>query len=83
MRLHGTTAAGVLVVITLLFFVPFAENAEGGEKIDNNSTIDNSTTKVLERSRRDYDHGDYHVKCKSSNTGDYQSFQSYLTKVVL
>ena len=78
MRLHGTTAAGVLVVITLLFFVPFAENAEGGEKIDNNST-----TKVLERSRRDYDHGDYHVKCKSSNTGDYQSLESYLTKVVL
>jgi pyrroline-5-carboxylate reductase len=23
------------------------------------------------RSRRDYDHGDYHVKCKHSNTGEF------------
>ena len=46
-----------LVFISSLAFLPFAEN------------VGNSSGYLLDRKRRDYDHGDYHVKCKSSNTG--------------
>jgi hypothetical protein len=29
------------------------------------------SAEIVERRKRDYDHGDYHVKCKSSNTGKF------------
>ncbi len=46
-----------LVLLSSLTFLPFTES------------VANSSGYLLDRRRRDYDHGDYHVKCKSSNTG--------------
>ena len=51
-----------IAVLTILSILPSVENVD--EKFSNDSKISNL------RQRRDYDHGDYHVKCKSSNTGE-------------
>ena len=59
-----------LVLLVAVAMVPQSESLLP-EDVFANSTATPTTTKLLERSRRDYDHGDYHVKCKSSNTGGY------------
>jgi len=47
---------------------PFAETVNTNDDFENASNFSRNGSAV--RRRRDYDHGDYHVKCKSSNTGE-------------
>jgi hypothetical protein len=47
---------------------PFAETVDNNDGFEDASNFSRNGSAV--RRRRDYDHGDYHVKCKSSNTGE-------------
>ena len=56
-----------LIAISCFIEFRFAENVDN----DDFENFSNFSKKVVARRRRDYDHGDYHVKCKSSNTGQF------------
>ena len=55
-----------LAVLAFFSVLPCVENVN-----QNYSNLGHNVSKISNvRQRRDYDHGDYHVKCKSSNTGE-------------
>ena len=57
-----------LIAISCFLKYPFAETVGNNDDFEDASNFSRNGSAV--RRRRDYDHGDYHVKCKSSNTGE-------------